>query len=164
MRTSWGTSLSADAMGTDSHRRSFDWFVFGDDDTFWLDLRTLRRMLSQYDPTKDWFVGATTEAKNQLESFGRMAFGGAGILVSGPMLGKMAGVWDECHRRFSHVFGGEIGRRGSSTTDPRIRGRDAHAVRGTCDGVDQAGHHDRGKGTASCVSLVCLLRLRWRRI
>ncbi|KAK4705947.1 hypothetical protein P7C70_g247, partial [Phenoliferia sp. Uapishka_3] len=87
--------------------REFDWYIFNDDDTFWVDLRTLRRMLSKYDITKDWFVGATTEAKNQLESFGRMAFGGAGMLVSESLSLKMYDLWDDCFEKFRHVFGGD---------------------------------------------------------
>jgi hypothetical protein len=65
-------------------------------DTFWLDMRALRRLLSKYNPEEDWFgsfplllfllsfrltlslsiVGASTEAQRQLEQFGTMAFGG----------------------------------------------------------------------------------------
>ncbi|KAL8279176.1 hypothetical protein RQP46_008432 [Phenoliferia psychrophenolica] len=87
--------------------REFEWYIFNDDDTFWVDLRTLRRMLSKYDSSKDWFVGATTEAKNQLESFGRMAFGGAGMLVSDPLSLKMYNLWDDCFEKFRHIFGGD---------------------------------------------------------
>lgn len=39
----------------DADRKTFDWFVFNDDDTFWLDIRTLRRMLSKYDITQPYF-------------------------------------------------------------------------------------------------------------
>lgn len=86
--------------------RTFDWYIFGDDDTFWLDIRTLRRMLAKYDSKKELFIGAPSEAKAQIDSFGRMAFGGAGILVSDALMLKMFTIWDDCHDRFKHVFGG----------------------------------------------------------
>lgn len=53
-------------------------------------------------------VGATTEAKNQLDQFGRMAFGGAGMLVSDPLMTEMYNVWDSCHEQFKHIFGGGL--------------------------------------------------------
>ncbi|ORY67936.1 hypothetical protein BCR35DRAFT_178607 [Leucosporidium creatinivorum] len=87
--------------------RNFDWYIFNDDDTFWLDQLTVRRMLGKYDTTQKWFVGATTEAKNQLDQFGRMAFGGAGMLVSDPLMTEMYNVWDSCHEQFKHIFGGD---------------------------------------------------------
>ena len=51
-------------------------------------------------------VGATTEAKNQLEAFGRMAFGGAGMVISDPLSSKMHDLWDVCYAKYHHVFGG----------------------------------------------------------
>ncbi|KAM0752682.1 hypothetical protein T439DRAFT_354176 [Meredithblackwellia eburnea MCA 4105] len=92
----------ADELG-----KTFDWYVFNDDDTFWVDLRTLRRMLAKYDITQDFFVGATTEAKNQLESFGRMAFGGAGMLVTDSLSRKMYDLFDDCYEKYRHIFGGD---------------------------------------------------------
>ncbi|GAA5891213.1 hypothetical protein JCM5296_004930 [Sporobolomyces johnsonii] len=87
--------------------KPIDWFVFNDDDTFWVDIRTLRRLLSKYDPSEKWFVGATTEAQNQLQQFGRMAFGGAGMLISAPLLSAMYSLWPECHDRYKNSFGGD---------------------------------------------------------
>lgn len=55
-------------------------------------------------------VGATTEAKNQLEAFGRMAFGGAGMIISDPLSSKMYDLWDTCYTKYHHVFGGEYRR------------------------------------------------------
>ncbi|BGP17555.1 hypothetical protein JCM10213_004096 [Rhodosporidiobolus nylandii] len=87
--------------------KSIDWFVFNDDDTFWLDIRTLRRLLSKYNPDEEWFVGATTEAQRQLEQFGRMAFGGAGMLVSHALMTAMYTRWDACFDRYKDIFGGD---------------------------------------------------------
>jgi hypothetical protein len=64
-------------------------------------------MLARYDPEEKWFVGATTEAMNQLNAFGRMAFGGAGMLVSDPLISRMEELWDECFDRFRWLFGGD---------------------------------------------------------
>ncbi|KAM0790570.1 hypothetical protein ACM66B_004438 [Microbotryomycetes sp. NB124-2] len=88
-------------------KRDFKWFVFNDDDTFWLDQRALRRMLAKYDPIEPLFIGATSEAKNQLDSFGRMAFGGAGMVVSQSLMDDMNGLYDKCHSKFKHIFGGD---------------------------------------------------------
>ncbi|SCZ88893.1 BZ3501_MvSof-1269-A2-R1_C65g00367 [Microbotryum saponariae] len=88
-------------------RRRAWWFIFNDDDTFWLDMRALRRMLAKYDPSTPLFVGATSESVNQLQQFGRMAFGGAGMLASAPLLHKMNNNWDECYKQFRQIFGGD---------------------------------------------------------
>lgn len=69
-------------------------------------------------------VGATTEAKNQLESFGRMAFGGAGMLVSDPLSLKMYNLWDDCFEKFRHIFGGAL------PAVPPFRGSDPAADAG----------------------------------
>jgi len=39
--------------------------------------------------------------------FGRMAFGGAGVFASTPLLSKMAERWPECYEQFRYVFGGD---------------------------------------------------------
>lgn len=64
-------------------------------------------MISKYETKRDWFIGTTTEAQRQLEAFGRMAFGGGGMLLSDPLAAKMYVIWDECYKRFHHVFGGD---------------------------------------------------------
>ncbi|GAA5971806.1 hypothetical protein JCM3765_003504 [Sporobolomyces pararoseus] len=92
---------------SDTLDRSFDWFVFGDDDTFWVDYRATLRMLSKYDPRKEWFVGAASESQEALGMFGRMAFGGAGVFASTPLLNSMANRWPECYDQFKNVFGGD---------------------------------------------------------
>ncbi|KAK4057061.1 hypothetical protein OIO90_001961 [Microbotryomycetes sp. JL221] len=87
--------------------REFKWFVFNDDDTFWLDQRPLRRMLAKYDPLEQLFIGATSEAKNQLDSFGRMAFGGAGMIVSQTLMSDMQAMFDTCLSKYKNIFGGD---------------------------------------------------------
>jgi len=39
--------------------------------------------------------------------FGRMAYGGAGIFASAPLLSHMADRWDECYENFRGAFGGD---------------------------------------------------------
>ncbi|GAA5999777.1 uncharacterized protein JCM10292_003740 [Rhodotorula paludigena] len=84
-----------------------DWFVINDDDTFWLDMRAVRRMLSTYSPAKQYLVGATTEAYNQLDYFGRMAFGGAGMLFSRGLFSAMESIWSECRELYESAYGGD---------------------------------------------------------
>ncbi|GAA6040250.1 hypothetical protein JCM8097_009384 [Rhodosporidiobolus ruineniae] len=141
--------------------KSIDWFVFGDDDTFWLDMRTLRRVLSKYDPGEEWFVGATTEAQRQLEQFGRMAFGGAGMLVSRTLMSNLYARWDECHDRYKDVFGGDemlsrcaalVTGRTKQTITTEERGMHQFDIPGDCTGVFQSGipivsmHHFMASG------------------
>lgn len=51
-------------------------------------------------------VGAVSEAKHQLESFGRMAFGGAGLSISDALGAKLYNLWDTCWTNWKHIFGG----------------------------------------------------------
>ncbi|BGP49425.1 hypothetical protein JCM10450v2_005316 [Rhodotorula kratochvilovae] len=138
-----------------------DWFIFNDDDTFWLDMRATRRMLSKYNPQEQWFIGATTEAQNQLAQFGRMAFGGAGMLVSQAMITSMYSTWNECHERYKDVFGGDemltrcaavASGRTKQTVTTEERGLHQFDIPGDTTGVLQGGipmlsmHHFMGGG------------------
>lgn len=95
-------------------------------DTVWLDLRTLQRTLSRYSPDEPYYgtpllpsnaspsklkicaVGASTESVVQEEYFFKMAFGGAGILVSRTLYDAMYENLPLCFDRFTHkVFGGD---------------------------------------------------------
>ncbi|GAA5980765.1 hypothetical protein JCM11641_002637 [Rhodosporidiobolus odoratus] len=141
--------------------KSIDWFVFGDDDTFWLDMRALRRLLSQYNPGEEWFVGTTTEAKRQLEQFGRMAFGGAGLLVSRGLGASMYDRWDTCFDRYKDIFGGDemltrcaalVTGKTKQTVTTEQRGLHQFDVPGDATGMFQSGipllsmHHFMGGG------------------
>ncbi|GAA6010047.1 hypothetical protein JCM10207_007535 [Rhodosporidiobolus poonsookiae] len=141
--------------------KSIDWFVFNDDDTYWLDLRAARRMLSKYDPSQFWLIGSSTEATDQRHMFGRMAFGGAGILVSNPLLAAMQDRWDECHAQFKDVFGGDdmvtqcaalTTGRGREEVTTQEEGLHQFDIMGDTSGVFQSGiplltlHHFMGGG------------------
>lgn len=75
------------------------WYVMGDDDTlFFVD--NLVEVLSKYDHTKYYYIGANSEtfAANQAFSFD-MAFGGAGYALSFALVEALAPVMDECIER-----------------------------------------------------------------
>ncbi|GAA5907505.1 hypothetical protein JCM8208_001397 [Rhodotorula glutinis] len=141
--------------------QSIDWFVFNDDDTFWVDPRATRRMLSKYDPHEQHFIGATTEAEKQLSQFGRMAFGGAGMLVSRAMMSAMYASWSECLERYRDLFGGDemltrcaatASGRTKQTVTTEERGLHQFDIPGDSTGVMQGGipmlslHHFMGGG------------------
>ncbi|BGP41044.1 hypothetical protein JCM10449v2_005013 [Rhodotorula kratochvilovae] len=86
-----------------------EWFVFADDDTFFPDFDALARLLSLYDSNDDHIIGALSESTKQVNQWGHIAYGGAGILVSRGLLAKMNadGVWQECLNKFGASFGGD---------------------------------------------------------
>ncbi|KAJ5625184.1 hypothetical protein N7510_001493 [Penicillium lagena] len=81
------------------HERSnatTEWAVIIDDDTFFPSMRNLVNGLKEYDSSKSWYIGAPTENINQMGVFGYMAYGGAGIFLSIPMLQEMDQYFDDC--------------------------------------------------------------------
>ncbi|KAG0151389.1 hypothetical protein CROQUDRAFT_36799 [Cronartium quercuum f. sp. fusiforme G11] len=83
------------------------WYIIGDDDTVWVDERMLRRELSNYDHEGKWFLGSTSEAIAQLNTFGNIAYGGAGILISKGLFKEMVRIHDDCLEENKDVFGGD---------------------------------------------------------
>ncbi|BGP38110.1 hypothetical protein JCM10450v2_002041 [Rhodotorula kratochvilovae] len=84
-----------------------EWFVFGDDDTWFADQEMLKDMLSAYDWRDDWFLGSFSETVGNFNAFGKIGFGGAGIVLSRALVRKMQPYVDECAHRFAHIFGGD---------------------------------------------------------
>ncbi|GAA5883396.1 hypothetical protein JCM16303_006732 [Sporobolomyces ruberrimus] len=84
-----------------------DYFVFSDDDTWFTDQGMLREMLSAFDSREDHYFGAFSETKGTVESFGKIGFGGAGVIISRGLVRKMQSTLDRCAERFSDVFGGD---------------------------------------------------------
>ncbi|GAA6057799.1 hypothetical protein JCM3770_001046 [Rhodotorula araucariae] len=84
-----------------------EWFVFGDDDTWFSDQEMLKDMLSAYDWREDWFLGSFSETVGNFNTFGKIGFGGAGIVLSRALVRKMQPYVDECAERFAHIFGGD---------------------------------------------------------
>ncbi|KAI9603941.1 hypothetical protein H4Q26_003550 [Puccinia striiformis f. sp. tritici PST-130] len=83
------------------------WYIVGDDDTLWTDERMLRRELSNYDPTKSWLLGSSSEGISQIQQFGNMAFGGAGIIISRGLCQEMLKILADCVEQTKNVFGGD---------------------------------------------------------
>jgi hypothetical protein len=73
-----------------------DWFGIIDDDTFFTSLSALLDAVKPYDPEGRWYLGALSESWYQVSIFGMMAYGGAGIFLSGPVLEALHTNLDVC--------------------------------------------------------------------
>ncbi|GAA5877539.1 hypothetical protein JCM8547_000183 [Rhodosporidiobolus lusitaniae] len=106
-------SLVRDAWLESERRRWQDgaplveWFIFQDDDTWWSDPQMLRDMLFRLDWHEDHMLGGHSETVGNFQIFGKIAYGGAGIVMSRSLVQKMQGTLDKCAERFAHVFGGD---------------------------------------------------------
>jgi hypothetical protein len=77
-----------------------DWFVIGDDDTFFFP-ENLVKVLSQYDHTRMFYVGSSSETHVQNLFFSyNMAFGGGGFAISFPLAKALAQMQDQCNLRY----------------------------------------------------------------
>jgi hypothetical protein len=77
-------------------RPNTTWVSFIDDDTFFPSLTNVAEQLSQFDATQKHYIGSLSEASWQVDRFGHIAFGGAGVFVSRPLLAKLNSVYDQC--------------------------------------------------------------------
>ncbi|GAA6026855.1 hypothetical protein JCM8097_005911 [Rhodosporidiobolus ruineniae] len=84
-----------------------EWFVFQDDDTFFTDPQMLKALLSGYDWRDEHFFGSFSEAVPNFEAFGKIAYGGGGMIMSRSLVRKMQTMLDKCAERFSDTFGGD---------------------------------------------------------
>ncbi|KAL4808438.1 hypothetical protein BDV18DRAFT_135005 [Aspergillus unguis] len=73
------------------------WAVFIDDDTFFPSMRNLVARLATYDASVPQYIGAMTEDLGRLSGSGYMAYGGAGIFLSVPLLADLQYVFETCH-------------------------------------------------------------------
>ncbi|PYH46803.1 glycosyltransferase family 31 protein [Aspergillus saccharolyticus JOP 1030-1] len=73
------------------------WVVLIDDDTFFPSMQRLVDRLATYDTTQPLYVGSTTEDLFQLYSGGLMAYGGAGIFLSLPLVQQLQPFFEECY-------------------------------------------------------------------
>jgi hypothetical protein len=77
---------------------STQWAVLIDDDTFFPSMTNLvSRLASAYDPSIPQYIGAMTEDLSHISSTGYMAYGGAGIFLSLPLLSDLQHVFETCH-------------------------------------------------------------------
>lgn len=73
-----------------------EWVAIIDDDTFFPSLYALSRALSQYDPKPPAYLGGLSESFNAVEKHGVMAYGGAGIFLTVPLLVQLDPLIDQC--------------------------------------------------------------------
>ncbi|KAL2811134.1 hypothetical protein BJX63DRAFT_422613 [Aspergillus granulosus] len=77
---------------------STQWAVLIDDDTFFPSMTNLvSRLASAYDPSIPQYIGAMTEDLARISGTGYMAYGGAGIFLSLPLLSDLQHVFETCH-------------------------------------------------------------------
>ncbi|KAJ5833029.1 hypothetical protein N7474_001340 [Penicillium riverlandense] len=74
------------------------WGCIIDDDTFFPSMPALVEALSAYDHTQPMYIGGISEGVPQIGVFGVMAFGGAGVFLSRPLLSDLVTVYDECQQ------------------------------------------------------------------
>jgi hypothetical protein len=80
----------------DSAREETQWSCIMDDDTFFPSMPRLVELLGQYDEKQPYYIGGLSESDKQISIFGIMAYGGAGIFLSRPLLNQLRDVFDEC--------------------------------------------------------------------
>ncbi|EEH06320.1 conserved hypothetical protein [Histoplasma capsulatum G186AR] len=77
-------------------RPNTTWVSFVDDDTFFLSLASIAKQLSTFNASERVYIGALSEASWQVDTFGQIGFGGAGVFVSVPLLERLHGAYDTC--------------------------------------------------------------------
>ncbi|KAH8434985.1 glycosyltransferase family 31 protein [Aspergillus melleus] len=158
---------------------STQWAVLIDDDTFFPSMQNLVDRLASYDATRPQYIGALSEDMWYLYLAGHIAYGGAGVFLSLPMVERLDEVFDDCYL-FKGAGDGMIGQCIYAHTDTKLTwDRDLHQVdlRGDVSGFYESGrslplslHHWKswhhtdvaalGKVAAVCGS-ECLLH-RWQ--
>lgn len=84
------------ALLEENMRDKTQWGCVIDDDTFFISMPALIKALGEYDHTKPMYIGGLSEGIPQIAAFGMIAFGGAGVFLSRPLLSDLAKVYDEC--------------------------------------------------------------------
>ncbi|KAJ5899710.1 hypothetical protein N7495_004454 [Penicillium taxi] len=79
-------------------RESTRWGCIIDDDTFFISMAALVDAMDGYDHTKPMYVGGLSEGMPQIAVFGMIAFGGAGVFLSRPLLNEITAVYNECEQ------------------------------------------------------------------
>ncbi|KAJ5115799.1 hypothetical protein N7456_000147 [Penicillium angulare] len=79
------------------HDDTTQWAVIIDDDTFFPSMEGLVNDLASYDHTRPYYIGAPTESLQQMASFTFMAYGGAGVFLSIPLLKEIDVHYDDCY-------------------------------------------------------------------
>ena len=82
----------------ENKRAQTRWACIIDDDTFFLSMPALVKAFDAYNHTESMYVGGVSEGLPQIATFGLMAFGGAGVFLSRPLLGQLASVYEQCEQ------------------------------------------------------------------
>jgi len=77
-------------------RPETEWMIMIDDDTFFPSLSLISDRLSTLSSSKPYWIGAVSEASWQVRNFGRIGFGGAGIVLSRRIVEILDKRYDEC--------------------------------------------------------------------
>ncbi|KAL9126768.1 MAG: hypothetical protein Q9217_004237 [Psora testacea] len=72
------------------------WAVMIDDDTFFPSMASLISTLARFDPTEQYYLGALSEEWWTVGIYSLMAFGGAGIFLSLPLLELLDAHYKDC--------------------------------------------------------------------
>ena len=88
------------AQAMKSMKQSYhEWFVIIDDDTFFVSLPKLLDTLAQFDSQKPHFLGQLTESRFHLHAAAYMAYGGAGVFLTAPVLDLINKHYSSCVQR-----------------------------------------------------------------
>ena len=81
-----------------------EWFVIMDDDTFFVSLPNLLDGLAQFNPEKPHFIGQLSESRYHFHRATYMAYGGAGVFLSAPVLEHINQHYTTCidRNRINH--------------------------------------------------------------
>lgn len=94
-----------------------DWYVLGDDDTLFVP-EALQAVLSKYDASKPWYMGAQSESAKQNHDLGvwllstgaqlgDFAFGGGGLIISQGLMQIMIKPYEQCLHNHDGMIGGD---------------------------------------------------------
>ncbi|KAA8649819.1 hypothetical protein EYZ11_005491 [Aspergillus tanneri] len=81
----------------DRREESTQWAVLIDDDTFFPSMQNLVNRLASYDATQPQYIGALSEDMSQMYGAGHIAYGGAGVFLSIPLMQELHEVFDDCY-------------------------------------------------------------------
>lgn len=82
----------------EQRQHTTQWGAIIDDDTFFLSISRLVDRLASFDPTQQHYLGGLTEDYYQTWGYGLMAYGGAGVFLSMPLLEKLYPFHEECSK------------------------------------------------------------------
>lgn len=95
-----------------SLRPQIDWFVMGDDDSYFF-AENLLATLGKYDPSLPWYLGRESEDLTIAEQLTRMGMGGGGVALSRPLVQALVEhpsrpySLASCLARYAPDFGGD---------------------------------------------------------